>query len=131
MPSIKSPRDFEDLHQSANPDPWLVNPPMTLSEARQLPDAYVILWGEYGASIYMISAASALSCNQAELEDLLSRLDSEAWNDFKRAGIHYVPKAEAEASIKTHLVRLSNLDVWLAVSLLHMQSSVLTVLGTT
>lgn len=108
----------EERFKQQTDDDW-DPPPLTLEEARAT-DAFAVLWGEYGASIYLIAAARELRCTQNQLEDMLAMLDKEGWNDFGNAGIRYVPRPEATASVRPNHDRIGTLEIWIAQTLSHL-----------
>lgn len=99
--------------------------PLTLEEARAT-DAFVILWGEYGASIYLIAAAQEIRCTQDKLDDVLAMLDKEGWNDFRNAGIRYVARPETTASLEPHHVRIGVNEIWIDRALSHLAERAMT-----
>jgi hypothetical protein len=102
-------------------DNWAPRP-LTLQEAKDS-DAFVVLWGEYGATIYLFVAAREIKCKENQLDDLLATLDKEDWNDFRNAGVCYVPRPEAVASMKPHHLRVGANEMWIASSLSHLADS--------
>ncbi|MFG6433582.1 hypothetical protein [Roseateles sp. LYH14W] len=99
-------------------------PPLTLEEAREA-DAFVFLWGEYGASTYLIAAAWEIRCTQQQLDDVLAMLDKEGWCDLGNAGIRYVARLEATAGVKPHHIRVGVNEIWIAQALSHLTEPVL------
>lgn len=61
----------------------------TLDEARQLPDAVVVLEGSYGGQIYVVCPAAVVQCGEDELQALLTELDRLERNDPDGARVFY------------------------------------------
>ncbi len=58
-------------------------------EARQDPDAALIMEGDYGGQIYLACPLSTVAASEAALHALLRDLDKIAWDDTEGAAIRY------------------------------------------
>lgn len=61
----------------------------SLEEARQTPNAYLVMEGDDGGQIYLVVPISLVKCDEKTLENLLKSLDALAWDDISMAGIYY------------------------------------------
>ena len=61
----------------------------TLDEARQVPDAYAILEGDYGGQTYVTAPARLIQCDEQALRYLLQDLDDLAWHDAEGQQLTY------------------------------------------
>ena len=61
----------------------------TLDEARQVPDAYAILEGDYGGQTYVTAPARLIRCDEQALRYLLQDLDELAWHDSEGLQLTY------------------------------------------
>lgn len=61
----------------------------SLEEAKQLPDAVVILEGDDGGQIYAVLPAADVHCSESVLKDLLHDLDAIEWKDPSMAHVYF------------------------------------------
>jgi len=61
----------------------------SLDEARDFPDAVVILEGDDGGQVYVACPASRVRCSEAVLQQLLSDLDACEWDDLASARVFF------------------------------------------
>jgi len=52
----------------------------SLDSARRVPNAYVIMEGDWGGQIYLTAPVRLLRCDAPELESVLRELDAHAWS---------------------------------------------------
>src|SRR3954469_11137799 len=61
----------------------------SLEQAREDPDAAVVMEGDYGGSVYLTCPVRLVGCDAAALERVLAVLDRLDWDDPEGARIYY------------------------------------------
>jgi hypothetical protein len=61
----------------------------SLDEAREVPDAVVVMEGDYGGSIYLTCPVRHVRCDEPTLQQLLRDLDDRDWKDPEGTGLYY------------------------------------------
>jgi hypothetical protein len=62
------------------------HPLRTLEQARDTPNAYLIMEGDWGGQIYLTAPVHLLRCTSSDLASLLAELDDHAWSCNEGAG---------------------------------------------
>ena len=67
----------------------------SLEEARAVPDGVVVLEGDWGGQIYVVSPVSAVACDDTTLRRLLKDIDAIAWtvNEGEGASVSFERQA--------------------------------------
>lgn len=97
-------------------DAWNLpyQPLRSFDEAKSFPDGLVILEGDDGGQIYVVSRASLVNCPAETLKDLLRDLDAIAWpgNDPNSARVVYERLAVGETVFGSMGGAVVSDDVW-------------------
>jgi hypothetical protein len=68
----------------------------SLAQAREFPDAVVVLEGDYGGQIYVVAPVHMVQCDEPSLNRLLAELDALEWKDEEGASVFYERRATGE-----------------------------------
>jgi hypothetical protein len=60
-----------------------------LDQAKKTNNAYLIMEGDDGGQIYLVSPVEIIKCDEKTLELLLKDLDAKKWKDLSMAGLYY------------------------------------------
>lgn len=61
----------------------------SLDDAKKTPNSYLVMEGDDGGQIYLVTPITLVKCNDKTLENLLKSLDALSWNDISMANIYY------------------------------------------
>lgn len=85
----------------------------SFSEAKKIPNAYVVFEGDYGGQIYLTCPMSKIKCNEKTLKQLLYDIDACCFDYFDSTGIYYEVHQAYEGIAGGMGGGITKTDIWI------------------
>ena len=85
----------------------------SFSEAKKIPNAYVVFEGDYGGQIYLTCPMSKINCDEKILKQLLSDIDAYCFDYLNSTGIYYEVHQTNEGIAGGMGGGITKTDVWI------------------